>query len=73
VRARCAQQHDGKVRGGAADHAEWQARADDTKQFELSMLPNEVHRDAVAIARLGNLGKGFSGTAVQNLTLMSGL
>jgi N-acetyl-gamma-glutamyl-phosphate reductase len=34
---------------------------------------NEVHRQAVVIARLDNLGKGASGAAVQNLKLMLGL
>ena len=37
------------------------------------MFANEQYRQAVAIARLDNLGKGASGAAVQNLQLMLGL
>jgi N-acetyl-gamma-glutamyl-phosphate reductase len=45
----------------------------DTNQLEIRVFPNEDHRHAVVIARLDNLGKGASGAAVQNLTLMLGL
>ncbi len=45
----------------------------DTNVLEIRVFPNEDHRHAVAIARLDNLGKGASGAAVQNLSLMLGL
>ena len=45
----------------------------DTNQMELRVFGNEEFRHAVLIARLDNLGKGASGAAVQNLTLMLGL
>ena len=45
----------------------------DTNKLELRVFANEVHRHAVLIARLDNLGKGTSGAAVQNLRLMLGL
>lgn len=45
----------------------------DTNKLELRVFGNEVHRQAVVIARLDNLGKGASGAAVQNLKLMLGL
>jgi N-acetyl-gamma-glutamyl-phosphate reductase len=45
----------------------------DTNELEIRVFPNEDHRQAVAIARLDNLGKGASGAAVQNLKLMLGL
>ena len=45
----------------------------DTNKLELRVFANEVHRHAVLIARLDNLGKGASGAAVQNLRLMLGL
>jgi N-acetyl-gamma-glutamyl-phosphate reductase len=45
----------------------------DTNRMELSVHANEVHRQAVLVARLDNLGKGASGAAVQNLRLMLGL
>jgi N-acetyl-gamma-glutamyl-phosphate reductase len=45
----------------------------DTNQLELSVFANEVRRQAVLVARLDNLGKGASGAAVQNLSLMLGL
>ncbi|MCX7742648.1 MAG: N-acetyl-gamma-glutamyl-phosphate reductase, partial [Tepidimonas sp.] len=41
--------------------------------LELRVYANEVHRHAVLVARLDNLGKGASGAAVQNLRLMLGL
>ena len=44
-----------------------------TNKMELRVFGNEIHRHAVLIARLDNLGKGASGAAVQNLKLMLGL
>jgi len=45
----------------------------DTNRLELSVYANEAHHQAVLVARLDNLGKGASGAAVQNLSLMLGL
>ena len=45
----------------------------DTNRLELSVYANEARRQAVLVARLDNLGKGASGAAVQNLSLMLGL
>jgi N-acetyl-gamma-glutamyl-phosphate reductase len=45
----------------------------DTNQLEIRVFANEEARQAVVIARLDNLGKGASGAAVQNITLMLGL
>jgi N-acetyl-gamma-glutamyl-phosphate reductase len=45
----------------------------DTNRLELSVHANEARRHAVLVARLDNLGKGASGAAVQNLSLMLGL
>ncbi|KAF1021731.1 MAG: N-acetyl-gamma-glutamyl-phosphate reductase [Paracidovorax wautersii] len=45
----------------------------DTNQLEIRVFGNEQYRQAVAVARLDNLGKGASGAAVQNLQLMLGL
>ena len=45
----------------------------DTNLLEIRVFANEAARQAVAIARLDNLGKGASGAAVQNLQLMLGL
>jgi N-acetyl-gamma-glutamyl-phosphate reductase len=45
----------------------------DTNKLELAVYTNEAHRQAVLVARLDNLGKGASGAAVQNLSLMLGL
>jgi N-acetyl-gamma-glutamyl-phosphate reductase len=45
----------------------------DTNRLELCVHANEAHRQAVLVARLDNLGKGASGAAVQNLSLMLGL
>ena len=42
----------------------------DTNDLEIRVFGNEIHRHAVLIARLDNLGKGASGAAVQNLRLM---
>ena len=42
----------------------------DTNRLELRVFANETHRHAVLIARLDNLGKGASGAAVQNLSLI---
>jgi len=41
--------------------------------LELCVHANEKRGQAVLVARLDNLGKGASGAAVQNLTLMLGL
>jgi len=45
----------------------------DTNRLELRVFANEKRRHAVLVARLDNLGKGASGAAVQNLSLMLGL
>jgi N-acetyl-gamma-glutamyl-phosphate reductase len=45
----------------------------DTDILELYVAANDSHRQAVLIARLDNLGKGASGAAVQNISLMLGL
>jgi N-acetyl-gamma-glutamyl-phosphate reductase len=45
----------------------------ETNLMELRVFGNEKHRQAVLVARLDNLGKGASGAAVQNLSLMLGL
>jgi N-acetyl-gamma-glutamyl-phosphate reductase len=45
----------------------------DTNRLELYVYANDVQRQAVLVARLDNLGKGASGAAVQNLSLMLGL
>ena len=45
----------------------------DTNHMELRVFGNETYRHAVLVARLDNLGKGASGAAVQNLSLMLGL
>jgi N-acetyl-gamma-glutamyl-phosphate reductase len=45
----------------------------DTNRLELCVYANETRRQAVLVARLDNLGKGASGAAVQNLSLMLGL
>ncbi len=45
----------------------------DTNRLELCVYANEARRQAVLVARLDNLGKGASGAAVQNLSLMLGL
>ncbi len=44
-----------------------------TDVMELRVYGHDGHRQAVLVARLDNLGKGASGAAVQNLTLMLGL
>jgi N-acetyl-gamma-glutamyl-phosphate reductase len=41
-----------------------------TDRLDLYVYANEQRRHAVLVARLDNLGKGASGTAVQNLRLM---
>jgi N-acetyl-gamma-glutamyl-phosphate reductase len=43
-----------------------------TNRLELFVCANGRHQHAILIARLDNLGKGASGAAVQNLTLMLG-
>ena len=45
----------------------------DTNRLELYVYANEARRQALLVARLDNLGKGASGAAVQNLSLMLGL
>ncbi len=45
----------------------------ETNTMELRVFGNEKYRHAVLVARLDNLGKGASGAAVQNLSLMLGL
>ncbi|HEV8680256.1 MAG TPA: N-acetyl-gamma-glutamyl-phosphate reductase [Stellaceae bacterium] len=45
----------------------------DTNRLELRVYANEARRQAILVARLDNLGKGASGAAVQNLSLMLGL
>ena len=45
----------------------------DTDHLELYVAGNDTYRQAVLIARLDNLGKGASGAAVQNISLMLGL
>jgi N-acetyl-gamma-glutamyl-phosphate reductase len=45
----------------------------DTNKLEIRVFANEEARHAVVIARLDNLGKGASGAAVQNISLMLGL
>jgi N-acetyl-gamma-glutamyl-phosphate reductase len=44
-----------------------------TNQLEIRVFANEEAHHAVVIARLDNLGKGASGAAVQNISLMLGL
>ncbi len=44
-----------------------------TNQLEIRVFGNEDAGQAVAVARLDNLGKGASGAAVQNLKLMLGV
>jgi N-acetyl-gamma-glutamyl-phosphate reductase len=58
----------------ATDNGKLDATAlNDTNQLEIRVFANEVHRHAVLMARLDNLGKGASGAAVQNLQLMLGV
>ena len=45
----------------------------DTNRLDIRVVSNGQHGHAVLIARLDNLGKGASGAAVQNLSLMLGL
>ena len=45
----------------------------DSDRLEIRVFGNDDTGQAVAIARLDNLGKGASGAAVQNLRLMLGL
>ncbi len=44
-----------------------------TDRMELRVFANEKYGQAVLVARLDNLGKGASGAAVQNISLMLGL
>jgi N-acetyl-gamma-glutamyl-phosphate reductase len=58
----------------ATDNMKLDATAlNDTNQLEIRVFANDATRQAVVIARLDNLGKGASGAAVQNITLMLGL
>ena len=41
-----------------------------TNDIEIHVFANEARRQAVLVAKFDNLGKGASGAAVQNLTLM---
>ena len=43
-----------------------------TNDIEIHVFANEARRQAVLVAKFDNLGKGASGAAVQNLTLMLG-
>ena len=45
----------------------------DTNNLELCVFGSDVHRQAVLVARLDNLGKGASGAAVQSIKLMLGV
>jgi N-acetyl-gamma-glutamyl-phosphate reductase len=45
----------------------------DTNSMELAVYGNEAEQQILAVASLDNLGKGASGAAVQNLSLMLGL
>jgi N-acetyl-gamma-glutamyl-phosphate reductase len=42
----------------------------ETNKLELYVFGSDLHRQAVLVARLDNLGKGASGAAVQNMRLM---
>lgn len=44
-----------------------------TNKLEIRVFGNDAEGQAVAVARLDNLGKGASGAAVQNMKLMFGL
>lgn len=44
-----------------------------TDDLELRVYASDVHRQALLVARLDNLGKGAAGAAVQNLKLMLGV
>jgi N-acetyl-gamma-glutamyl-phosphate reductase len=41
--------------------------------MELFVFENEQHGHMILVAQLDNLGKGASGAAVQNISLMLGL
>ena len=56
--------------GSTKIEAESLAGSDD---LELHVFANEPERQVVLVAKLDNLGKGASGAAIQNLTLMLGL
>lgn len=61
--------NDPSARGGRLDALS----VNDTDALELRVFANEVHRQAVLVARLDNLGKGAAGAAVQNIGLMLGI
>jgi len=60
------------VTNGAADRIEPQS-LNGSNDLELSVYANEAQGQAVLVAKLDNLGKGASGAAVQNMSLMLGL
>jgi N-acetyl-gamma-glutamyl-phosphate reductase len=43
-----------------------------TNDIEIHVFANQAHRHVLLVAKFDNLGKGASGAAVQNLTLMLG-
>lgn len=62
----------GKVKIVSAEHSsriEPQS-LNETDDLELRIFANEARRQAILVAKLDNLGKGASGAAVQNLSLM---
>jgi len=60
------------VTNGPADRIEPQS-LNGSNDLELSVYANEAQSQAVLVAKLDNLGKGASGAAVQNMSLMLGL
>jgi N-acetyl-gamma-glutamyl-phosphate reductase len=59
---------------GADDSFKLEPEAlNNTDQLELRVYGNDASGQALLVARLDNLGKGASGAAVQNLSLMLGL
>jgi N-acetyl-gamma-glutamyl-phosphate reductase len=59
---------------GATDGGRVEAQAlNGSNQMELSVFGNDTLGQVVLIAKLDNLGKGASGAAVQNMSLMLGL
>jgi N-acetyl-gamma-glutamyl-phosphate reductase len=61
-----------RVCQGAADDLDPQA-LNGTDLMDIFVFANGANDHAVLVARLDNLGKGASGAAVQNITLMLGL
>ncbi len=62
-----------RVAEPTADGAVEPEGLNDTDDMELRVFANEARGQAVLVARLDNLGKGASGAAVQNLSLMLNL